>query len=481
MKKIILFYGRKSEEDSDRQIYSLEKQEDLSKTWERRNEIQITERFEEERSAFKKIKRPEFQKMIALAKRELKKGHKVTIISWKINRLTRNPRDNFVIEELLDKGCEFDFFEEPFSNDPAGRLVFRIFLSMAVHYSENLSSDVRGGQKTAISRGMYPGNAVIGYHKKEEQHIPRKAIKEEAWKIKECFERISDGEGVQNVRKWALDVAKIKSTRSANGIRKDAFYRMITNPFYCGWFEWNNVLYKNGKHEKIISPALYLRVQSILKNKKRKISNSHHYLFSNLVYENGILLHGTTNKNCHYYRNPETGKHYREDFIEKKFIELLQKNNIEDYVISEFKKSVKKILGIKNEENTTKEKLFDAEIGKLKNKLSKIQEKVLDEEISASDYSDFKKIIESKIIQLGSEKTEKNIEGMSDNSNIVEKALELLKTAKQKYGTLSRQKKAQFINSVLLELSVADENALFKTKKGAQALLELPLLPIGSP
>jgi len=77
-----------------------------------------------------------------------------------------------------------------------------------------------------------------------------------------------------------------------------------------------------------------------------------------------------------------------------------------------------------------------------------------DEEISASDYSDFKKMIESKIIQLGKEKTEKNTEGMDDNSNIVEKALELF---------------------------VSGENALFKTKKGAQALLELPLLPIGSP
>ncbi len=38
MKEIILFYGRKSEEDSERQVYSLGKQEELAKSWEIRNE-----------------------------------------------------------------------------------------------------------------------------------------------------------------------------------------------------------------------------------------------------------------------------------------------------------------------------------------------------------------------------------------------------------------------------------------------------------
>ncbi len=440
----------------------------------------ITETFSEEISAYKKISRSEFKKMIIFARKELRKGNKVIILAWKINRLTRNPRDNYIIEELLDAGCEFDFFEEPFSNDPAGRLVFRMFLAMAVHYSESLSSDIKGGQKTAIARGMYPGVAKIGYKKKEAQHIPRKANKEEAWKIKEVFERISDGESVTAVKNWAINTAKIKSSRGCKTIGKDAFYNIIRDPFYCGWFTWKGVLYKNGKHEKIINESLYQRVQTIL-DCPRKVSTKHNYLFSGIISQNGIKLQGTTNKGIQYYKNPKTGFHIREDLLEKLFIQKLGPEKIQEETIAEFKTIVKKILNIKESKHKEKQLTLHLSLGTLQSKLQKMQMMMIDEEITPSEYREVRNILELKIKDIEKQKSKKTHSNISESSLLLENALELLQTAKVSYKHLSKRKKALFIKSTILELLIEGDIAFFKPKKGAQALLELQLLPIGSP
>src|SRR3989344_294991 len=80
-------YCRKSSEDKDRQVLSLESQHDEMMKIAQRDGIHILEIFRESKSAKEPGRRPIFAEMIA----RIKRGQANGILCWKIDRLARNP------------------------------------------------------------------------------------------------------------------------------------------------------------------------------------------------------------------------------------------------------------------------------------------------------------------------------------------------------------------------------------------------------
>jgi len=92
-------YCRKSTEDDNRQVLSLDSQEQEMIKMADNLGLEIVQTFRESKSAKKPDNRPQFSELINLIKRGKIDG----VICWKIDRLSRNPIDSATIQWLLQQ------------------------------------------------------------------------------------------------------------------------------------------------------------------------------------------------------------------------------------------------------------------------------------------------------------------------------------------------------------------------------------------
>src|SRR5882724_9277340 len=93
-------YARKSSEGADRQILSIEGQlNELHKIVQRDN-LNVVGTFTESKSAHIPNNRPAFTQMI----KKIQKGIANGVVVWHTNRITRNPKESGVIQQMLQDG-----------------------------------------------------------------------------------------------------------------------------------------------------------------------------------------------------------------------------------------------------------------------------------------------------------------------------------------------------------------------------------------
>lgn len=107
-------------------------------------------------------KRPEFQKMIAMAKQS---SHPFDVILvWKFSRFARNQEESIVYKSMLKKDdVEVISISEPLVDGPFGSLIERIIEWMDEYYSIRLSGEVKRGMKEKALRHGYQSTPPLGY------------------------------------------------------------------------------------------------------------------------------------------------------------------------------------------------------------------------------------------------------------------------------------------------------------------------------
>lgn len=116
-------------------------------------------------SGKKANKRPEFLKMIGLAK---SKDHLFdAILVWKFSRFARNQEESIVYKSLLKKNhIEVVSVSEPLVDGHFGTLIERIIEWMDEYYSIRLSGEVLRGMTEKALRGGYQSSLPLGYKTK---------------------------------------------------------------------------------------------------------------------------------------------------------------------------------------------------------------------------------------------------------------------------------------------------------------------------
>lgn len=262
---IICRVSSKEQEDTG---YSLDAQEKLLQTYADEKNINVLKIYKISESASGKMVRKKFYEILQY----IKKNSANLILAEKIDRLTRNLKDASILNDWVqeDKNNEVHFVKENFivsQNTKAHEnLVWDMKVAIARFYTNNLSEEVRKGQKEKISQGWLPTKPPLGYETVGEKgHKIHILDKERSPYIKKMFELYSSG----NYSTHAMVEVMYKEglrNRSGKKVGKSRMYDLLSDPFYCGKIKWKEQTFE-GKQEPLITKDLYNIVQEKLNRK----------------------------------------------------------------------------------------------------------------------------------------------------------------------------------------------------------------------
>jgi len=170
-------YARKSAEEEDRQIMSIESQIHELREYAKRERLTIIEEFVEAKTA-KEPGRPVFNLMME----QIGAGNAQGVLAWHPDRLARNSVDGGRIIYLTDIGkiTDLRFPTYRFDTTAQGKFMLSIAFGQSKYYVDSLSENVKRGIREKLRRGGWPGRAPLGYLNDYKNHTivpdPEKAM-----------------------------------------------------------------------------------------------------------------------------------------------------------------------------------------------------------------------------------------------------------------------------------------------------------------
>lgn len=282
--KIVYFlYARKSSESEDRQVQSIEDQINRLKELANNLNIKIKDIITEAKSAKKPHNRPVFTDMLE----RIEKGEANGILCWQINRLSRNPVDSGTISWMLQQGIlqSIQTIDRQYLPDD-NVLLFNVESGMANQFIIDLRKNSKRGMEGKASRGWYPSRAPLGYvNDKLDRTIDEDP--ERFHLVRKMWDLMLTGNYTPTMireianEEWGFCTPKRKCGGS-DVISVSGIYKIFSNLFYTGAFEWAGTLYE-GKHKPMITLEEYDRVQVLLGRKGKPRSKTHKFAYTGIM------------------------------------------------------------------------------------------------------------------------------------------------------------------------------------------------------
>jgi len=281
-------YCRKSTDENDRQILSLESQ--MDEAAKRFGDLKIIKLPPESVSAFEPKKRPIFADMVS----RIRKGEAQGIIAWHPDRLSRNPIDAAEIIYLLDIGKikDLKFCTYSFDNSPEGKMMLQITLSQSKYSSDKLSTDVKRGMSRKADQGWRPSRAPLGYLNSKTKLKGEQDISPDPMRfgmVKQLLNHMLTGNYTAPALlaiadKVGLTMPMTKG-REPRKLHLSEIYRILSNPFYYGWYEWpkGSGNWAKGKHAPMITEDQFDRIQGFLGRPTQARPHNKQFAFTGLM------------------------------------------------------------------------------------------------------------------------------------------------------------------------------------------------------
>lgn len=270
-------YCRKSTDVEDKQVLSIEAQLTELREFAKRESLVVIEEFIEKQTA-KIPGRPIFDSMIE----RIEKGEASGILAWHPDRLARNSVDGGRIIYLLDTGKlqSLKFPTHWFENTPQGKFVLQIAFGQSKYYVDNLSENVKRGNRQKLRRGEWPNWAPPGY-KNDKNTRSIVVDPEKPPLVKKLFEEYSTGKyTLREMEKLCLNWRLF--SRNNKPLHISSIQRILRNSFYIELMKYNGEVFE-GKHKPIISKKLFESVQKVIASKSKKIEfGKYHFVFRDL-------------------------------------------------------------------------------------------------------------------------------------------------------------------------------------------------------
>lgn len=285
-------YCRKSSEDSQRQIASIEDQiKNLSALAERESLHIAHPPFKEERSA-KDPGRPIFNDVLD----RIERGEANALLCWDIDRLSRNPIDNGRLQWMLQKAV-IKVIKTPgrsYYPEDAG-LLMSIEGGRATDYVMRLSKNVKRGLHGKAMRGWRPSGGPIGYInvgiEKGSKTIDIDPVRFHL--VRKMWDLFLTGTySVRRIRDLATNEWGLRTPQhrriGGKPLSMSHMYKVFGESFYYGQFPWKDpetgeITMIQGKHASMITEAEYWRAQTLLGKKGKPQPKNRLFAFTGLI------------------------------------------------------------------------------------------------------------------------------------------------------------------------------------------------------
>jgi len=468
-------YVRKSTDEPDRQILSIEAQITELKEFAAKEQLNIVQTFIESQTA-KEPGRPIFNEMLS----QIEKGKAEGILAWHPDRLARNSVDGGKIIFMIDSGriqsLKFPTFW--FESTPQGKFMLNIAFGQSKYYIDNLSENVKRGLRQKVRRGEYPGVAPTGYLN---NRLTKKMVPDpERFKlVQKIFKLYATGNySLKEVREIITE-AGLKS-RNGKVLCVSNIQAILLNPFYYGAFKFNGEIYE-GNHKPTISKKLFDKCQIVMKNKAHHTNRGvKFYAFRGLFKcgECNCSITAETHKGHNYYRCtkkklPCSQKYIREESLNEQISSIIQKVSLPDswtkIMIAELNKKKDKT----ERADFSFVQNLKSQIKECKDKLDKLLDLQLSGTISTEEYAEKKQKILNQKIEISERLKDFEKKGYSwlePAKNFILASNEVKKVASGD----NLAEKADFLKKIGSNLVLADQNVKYFPRGAWKILGNLP-------
>src|SRR3989344_4572684 len=391
-------YCRKSTDEKDKQVLSIEAQIAELKEFAKRDHLEITEFITEAKTA-KMPGREQF----AIVLKKIEKGEAQGIISWHPDRLARNSIDGGKVIYLLDTGKLLDlkFPSFWFENTPQGKFMLSIAFGQSKYYVDNLSENVKRGLYFKLRHGGWPSVAPLGY--RSDRNTRTVVIEPKTARlVKESFKRFASGEFCTMKEVRDLFFRNGITSRNGKPLHFNQIRGVLTRTFYYGLMTYHGETYE-GKHKPLITKKLFDEVQKVLEKKYNKKPQKHEFDFTGYIKCKECDSFITAENHIKYYRKTDHHAEYVYYRCVKKKGDCSQKYIPQTELESQLRETVSrssipeswkiKMLGMADSDGKRDKKFAEGELYKqstilteLEKKLDKLIESYLEEIIDTESY-----------------------------------------------------------------------------------------------
>ncbi len=409
-------YCRKSTDEKDKQVLSIEAQIAELKEFAKRENLSISEFITEAKTA-KIPGREQFE----LVLKKIEKGEVNGILSWHPDRLARNSIDGGKIIYLLDTGKlrDLKFPSFWFESTPQGKFMLSIAFGQSKYYVDSLSENVKRGNRQKLRNGVWPSKAPYGYlNNPKTRGID---VDPELSKVvKKAFQLFAEG---------GKSFVEISNFLYKFGIKKlhgkpvkvDQVKNMLKNKFYLGIMNYAGEYYQ-GSHKTFISKKLFDEVQKQIEKIEKPRNKGHDFAFSGLAKcgECGATITAETHTKIYpktrgaveyvYYRctkklKPCNQKYVSESNLEKQLRQIVRDCGLHEGWAPYFEKWIIEAEEKDQLEAETETQKIESQIQETELKLNRLLDGYLDQVIEPEIYKQKKNELFEEKLKLEEKKS----------------------------------------------------------------------------
>ncbi len=392
---------------------SLEVQLKGTTEYSEKHKLNIREHFGGTYESAAKDERKEFQRMIKYLKTTKYKISKILVYS--LERFSRNENSIWLSAQLRNLGIEIISVTQPIdTSNPAGIMQQKMLFIFGEFDNQLRRQKSMAGIKEHLMQGEWCCNPPVGYDIVKVNRERKIVVNETGHIIKKMFywkakERLPNVEIQKRLRAYKLEY------------RLRRISEILTNPFYCGKLAHKALEGEvvDGKHEKLISEALFLEANHIMAEKKLglqtkkerpEIALKRFMKCSNCKQPmRGYISNGW---DMPYYKCNTIGCKCNRNAnkMNSRFESMLDSYKVNDELIPLIKEQLFITFQEHNASLQENEVSIKRQLADLQHKIDRLEERYVLEEIKADLYEKYKAKFEKEIDEIGVQMKQNQIE-----------------------------------------------------------------------